>query len=106
MSLGIRKNDVVVVLSGRARGKKGKVLGVNSVKHRAVVEGVNVIKRFARKTRKNPQGGVVDQEASIAISSLALFCSHCNRGRRFRTGVLKDGTKTRTCAKCENVIGQ
>ncbi len=105
MGLGIRKNDLVVVLAGRSRGKKGKVLGINAAKNRAMIEGVNLIKRYVRKTRKNPQGGLVDQEASVAISSLALFCSHCNRGRRFRTGVLKDGSKTRTCVECENVIG-
>ena len=105
MSLGIRKNDMVVVLSGRGRGKRGKVLRVDPASHRAKVEGVNVTKRFARRTKRNPQGGVIEQEAPIAVSNLALFCTHCNAGRRFRTATLQDGSKSRTCAECENLIG-
>lgn len=105
MSLGIRKNDQVIVLTGKARGKKGKVVRLDFAKNRAFIEGVNLIKRFSRKTRKNPQGGLVEQEASIALSNLALLCAHCKRGVRFRTNVMRDGTKTRVCTECEGAVG-
>ncbi len=105
MSLGIRKNDTVMVLTGRGKGKRGKVLRVNASACRATVEGVNIVKKFARRTRKNPQGGVIEQETSIAMSNLALYCPACGKGRRFRTTASQDGSKTRACAECGNVAG-
>jgi len=104
MALRIRKNDQVVVLNGREKGKKGRVVRFAGM--RAVIEGVNLIKKFARKSRKNPQGGQVEQEASIALSNIALFCAHCSKGVRFRTKQLKDGSKSRICADCDAVLGQ
>jgi large subunit ribosomal protein L24 len=104
MSLRIRKNDQVVVLTGREKGKKGRV--VRFAGSRAFVEGVNLIKKFARRTQKNPQGGQVEQEASISLSNLALFCAQCSKGVRFRTIESKDGSKSRVCADCDNALGQ
>lgn len=99
MSLSIRKGDSVVIISGKEKGKRGKVLRLSKDGSRAFIEGANLMKRFARKTRQNPQGGLMTQEASIHISNLALYNDKLSRGVRFRTQVLADGSKTRVCAK-------
>lgn len=99
MPLSIRKGDSVVVISGKEKGKRGKVLRLSKDGSRAYIEGVNLVKRFARKTRQNPQGGLMTEEASIHLSNLALFNDKLSRGVRFRTRVLADGSKTRVCVK-------
>lgn len=104
MGLRIRKNDQVVVISGKEKGKKGRV--VRSEGERVFVEGINMITKFARKTRKNPQGGQVHQEASISLSNLALFCAQCAKGVRFRVKEANDGSKTRVCVECDSIVGQ
>ncbi|MGA9117495.1 MAG: 50S ribosomal protein L24 [Bacteroidota bacterium] len=68
----IRKNDTVMVISGNARGKTGKVLKVYPEKHRVIVEGVNIIKRHTRPRQKNPQGGIIQKEAPIHVSNVML----------------------------------
>ena len=99
MSLSIRKGDSVVVITGKEKGKKGRVMRLSLDGSRAYIEGLNLMKRFARKTRQNPQGGLVTQEASIHLSNLALYNDKLSRGVRFRTRVLADGSKTRICVK-------
>ena len=91
----IKKNDTVFVLSGKSKGKTGKVLAVIPVKNRAIVEGVNMIKKHARRTRDDQQGGIVHREASINISNLAIFCKGCNRPAKVGFSKLNDGTKNR-----------
>ena len=99
MALSIRKGDAVIVMSGKEKGKRGKILRLSKDGLRAYVEGINLMKRFARKTRQNPQGGLMTQEASIHLSNLALLNDKLGRGVRFRTRVLTDGSKTRVCVK-------
>ena len=99
MALSIRKGDSVIVMSGKEKGKRGKVLRLNLDGTRAYIEGVNLVKRFVRKTRQNPQGGQMSSEASIHLSNLALYNDKLSRGVRFRTRVLTDGSKTRVCVK-------
>lgn len=104
-SLHVRKNDQVEVLSGRDRGKRGKVLRVIPARDRAVVERVNVIKRHTRPNpQRNIKGGVVEREASVHVSNLMLVCPECNESTRVRHKTLTDGRKVRTCAACEGVI--
>lgn len=99
MGLSIRKGDSVVIISGKEKGKRGKVLRLSPDGSRAYIEGVNLVKRFVRKTRQNPQGGQMTSEASIHLSNLALYNDKLSRGVRFRTRILADGSKTRICAK-------
>lgn len=107
MSLRLRKSDVVVVLKGRGAGKRGKILRFEaSGPLRAYVEGVNLVKRFVRRTRQNPQGGSVERESAIAVGNLALYCNQCGKPARYRTQLLKDGTKSRHCVKCKSVLGE
>lgn len=68
----VKKNDVVVVISGTQRGKRGKVLEVLRTKNRVLVEGVNLIKKSQRKSQENPQGGIVEREGALPISNVML----------------------------------
>ena len=101
----IRKNDQVVVITGRDRGKRGKVLRIFPGRNRAIVERINMIKRH---TRPNPQqnikGGVVEREGSIHVSNLMVVCGECDRPTRPRHKLLNDGRKARLCHQCEGVI--
>jgi large subunit ribosomal protein L24 len=92
----VRKGDLVVVISGASKGKKGKVLRV--IGDRVVVEKVAMIKRHTRPSQKNPQGGIVDKEGTIHISNVQLFDDKTDRGTRTKI-VLDDGKKVRVGAK-------
>ena len=100
----IKKNDIVYVLAGRDSGKTGKVFMVMPKRGRALVEGINYVKKHARKTKQDQQGGIIQKESSIHLSNLALFCKSCNRAARIGINVLADGTKARFCKKCKEVI--
>ncbi len=100
----IRKNDLVQVIKGKDKGKKGKVLRFFPDSKRAIVEGINTVKQFKRKTQQDPQGGIVSVEAPISISNLAFFCKKCNRGVRLGYMLLKDGEKSRFCKSCKEVV--
>jgi large subunit ribosomal protein L24 len=101
----IRRNDNVVVITGKDRGKRGRVLKVDPAKNRLVVEGVNFIKRH---TKPNPQrqikGGVVEREASLHASNVQLVCPECDKPTRLGRKILGDGRKVRICRKCEGVV--
>lgn len=95
----IKKNDTVTVISGEEAGKTGKVLHVYGEKGRAIVEGLNLVKKCLRKTQENPQGGIVEKEGTLAISNLMLHCPDCKKGVRIRRDM--DGQKRiRKCKGC------
>lgn len=97
----IKKNDVVVVLQGKDRGKTGKVLKVIPEKRKVIVEKINFIKEFIRRDpSKNVQGGIMEKEAPIHASNVMLFCAECSQGVHVRVKMLEDGSKTRVCYKC------
>lgn len=100
----IKKNDMIVVLAGRDKGKTGKVLALLPRRSRAIVEGVNFVKKHTRRTRENEKGGIVQKESTIDISNLALFCKGCNRPTKVGFNILKDGTKMRFCKRCKEVF--
>nr|WP_162490102.1 50S ribosomal protein L24 [Moorella thermoacetica] len=100
----VKKGDTVMVITGKDAGKKGKVLSVEPARGRVVVEGVNIVKRHTRPTQKMPQGGIIEKEAPVASSNVMLFCNKCNRPTRIGHQILADGTKTRVCKKCGEVI--
>ncbi len=104
--MDVTKNDMVLVISGNDKGKTGKVLRVFPDDWRITIENVNFVKRHARPTTSNPQGGIVEREAPIHVSNVMLFCSKCNRGTRVRHKSLSDerSTKVRICARCGEVI--
>lgn len=100
----IKKNDTVKVISGRDRGKTGRVLKIFPKEHRALVEGINYVKRHTRPTRQDQQGGIITKESPIDISNLLLLCKSCNRPTRVGFTILSDGTKARQCKKCKEII--
>ncbi|MCM8770952.1 MAG: 50S ribosomal protein L24 [Candidatus Omnitrophica bacterium] len=100
----IRRGDIVTVIKGKDKGKTGKVLKVFREKNSAIVEGINLVKKHLRRRSQEEQAGIVSIEAPVAISNLMLFCKHCNRPRRVGFTILKDGSKSRICKSCKEVI--
>ena len=101
----IRRNDTVVVTTGKDSGKRGRVLKVLPVRNRLVVEGVNIIKRHTRPNpQKNVKGGIVEREASLHASNVQLVCPECSKTTRIGHRILNDGRKVRICRKCEGVV--
>lgn len=88
----IRKNDMVMVISGNARGKTGKVLKVFPERKRVIVEGVNIIKRHTRPNQKNPQGGILQREGPIHVSNVMLLDPKTNEATRVGTKITTDDT--------------
>ena len=105
MALGIRKGDKVKVLAGRDRGKTGKVIEVYPKKARALVEGINMVKKHMRKSQQHPQGALISKELPIHVSNLSLLDP--TNGKTTRLGVLvaTDGSKQRIAVKSKAVIG-
>lgn len=100
----IRKNDEVVVIAGKAKGQRGKVMRVNRAKDRVVVEKVNLVKRHQRPTQTNPTGGIITKEAPIHVSNVNLYCEKCNGPVRVGHKLLEDGKKVRVCKGCGETI--
>jgi large subunit ribosomal protein L24 len=100
----IKRGDTVAVISGKEKGKKGKVLHCIPKSERAIVEALNMITRHERPSQQNPQGGMVQREAPIHASNLKVICTKCNQPTRVGRKILEDGSKVRTCKKCSEII--
>ena len=100
----IRKNDTVIIIAGKDRGKKGKVRHVFLEEDRVVVEGVNMIKRHSRARGVARQAGIIELEAPIHVSNVKLLCSKCGKPSRVGFYFLSDGKKVRICRSCREVI--
>lgn len=105
----IKKGDSVLVIAGDEKGKTGKVLKVFPDKNRAIVEGVNFIKRHTRQTRRAQKGGIIEKEASVNVSNLLVYCSKCSSPTRVSFKVLQPesgekSSKVRICRKCGEII--
>ena len=99
-TVGIRKGDEVQVVGGKDRGRRGRVVNVLPKEGRVMVEGIARVTRHSRPSKKNPQGGLVQQEAFIDLSNIQVVCRNC--GRPTRIGHRIDGgVKTRICRRCE-----
>lgn len=100
----IRKNDMVLVIAGKDKGKKGKVRQALPKKDMVFVEGVNMVKRHSRARRAARQAGIIELEAPIHVSNVMLICSKCNKPTRVGYRFLADGRKARICRVCYEVI--
>lgn len=100
----IRKNDMVLVIAGKDRGKKGKVRFAYPKDERLLVEGINFIKRHSRARGTVRQAGIIEREAPINVSNVMLLCSKCNHPARVGFRFLADGKKVRICRSCGEVI--
>lgn len=102
--LSIRKGDRVEVIAGKDKGKKGKVLLALPKEERVMVEGITMIKRHVRPTRKVPQGGIQEREAPIHVSNVQVICPSCGQPTRIGYRIAESGKKVRVCRKCEGDI--
>ena len=100
----IRKNDTVLVITGKDKGKKGKVRFAYPKKERVLVEGINFIKRHMRATGQVRQAGIIEREAPVHVSNVMLLCNKCNHPTRVGFHYLEDGRKVRACRSCGEVI--
>lgn len=103
MAAKIKRDDFVLVISGKDKGKRGKVLRVIPKESRVVVEGVNIVKKHQKPTPTRP-GGIIEMAAPIHISNVMLVCPRCNRPTRVGFTFLEDGRKVRVCKKCKENI--
>lgn len=103
MSLGLKKNDTVLVIAGKEKGKKGRVLSVDRSKDRVIVEKINLIKKHMKPNRVYTQGGIIEKEAPLQRSNLMLVCPKCDKATRIQTADF-DGSRSRVCKKCKEVI--
>ncbi len=102
--LKIRKNDIVKIMSGKEKGKVGRVLKVDGERERVFVEKINMVKRHAKPSKAHPQGGVVEKEAPLAYSNVLLMCDKCNKPTRVRMIVEESGARSRACRRCGTPI--
>lgn len=100
----IRKNDTVLVIAGKDKGKKGKVRYAYPKDERLLVEGINFIKKHSKAVSQNRPAGIIEREAPISVSDVMLMCSKCNHPTRIGFRFLEDGKKVRICRICHEVI--
>jgi large subunit ribosomal protein L24 len=102
--LKLRKGDTVHVIKGKDRGKRGRIITLFVERKKALVEGINLLKKHKRRTRDDQQGGIVSIEAPISISNLMFFCKNCNRPSRVGFKIMENKAKARYCKACKEVI--
>ena len=102
--LHVRQGDTVVIITGKDKGKKGKVLRVVPDKGRVMIEGVNIVKKHKKPTQKTMQAGIISQEALVAASNVMVVCPRCNTPARTGSKILEDGRTVRTCGNCGEVV--
>jgi len=100
----IRKNDNVLIIVGKDKGKKGKVRKAMPDKECVIVEGFNLIKRHSKSKGKTRQAGIFELEAPIPISNVMIICNKCNKPVRLGYRQLDDGNKARFCRSCSEII--
>lgn len=101
----LKKNDVVKVISGKEKGRQGKILKLFPEKEAALVERLNFMKRHTRAGGKaSQQGGIIEKEAPIKLAKLVLVCPKCSKTARTGNKILDDGTKVRVCKRCGEQI--
>ena len=100
----IRKGDTVKMLSGRDKGKTGKVIRVITDKKKALVEQINIVKKHSKPTQKAPQGGIIEKETPVDMSNMMLVCGRCHKGTRLKVKKLENANRVRICRHCGEII--
>ena len=100
IKMNIKKDDVVVVLSGKDKGKQGKVLEVMPKERKVVVEKINMVSRHTKPRRQGDQGGIIQKEAPLYACKVQRVCPKCNKATRPAHKLLADGKKVSVCTKC------
>lgn len=102
--LHVKRGDTVQVISGKEKGKSGKILKAYPGKGRVIVEHVNMIKRHTKRRSQGQGGGIIEREGTLHASNLLLVCPSCRKATRLGHKMLEDGTKARVCKKCGEVV--
>jgi large subunit ribosomal protein L24 len=102
--MDIRKNDTVLVIAGKDKGKRGRVRFAYPRKERLLVEGINFVKKHSRAQGAVRQAGIIEREAPIHVSNVMLICAKCNKPARVGSRFLADGRKVRFCRVCGEVV--
>jgi len=100
----VKREDIVMVISGKDRGKKGKVLKTIPSENKIIVEGVNFTKKHQRPTNQYREGGIIERESPIYVSKVMVVCPNCNKPTRVAHKILENGEKVRACKKCGEII--
>ena len=100
----VKTGDTVVVLSGKDKGKQGKVLQVSPKEGKVIVEGLNIATKHVKPRRQGEQGGIVEAEAAMYASKVQLVCPKCGKATRIGHKILEDGSKVRVCKSCNEEI--
>ncbi len=102
--LHVKKGDTVLVISGDDRGKKGKVLEVSPKEGKIIVEGLNMVKKHVKPRKMGDAGGIVEAEGAMYACKVQVVCPHCGKPTRIGRKTFEDGTKSRICVKCKEVL--
>jgi large subunit ribosomal protein L24 len=102
--VNIKTGDTVIIMSGRDRGEKGKVIAVSPKEGKVIVEGRNMVTKHVKPRKMGEQGGIIKAEGAIYASKVQILCPHCDKPTRVAHKIYDDGTKERVCAKCHEVI--
>ncbi len=100
MAIKLKKNDNVMVLAGKEKGRSGKIIRIDTKKNRVYIEKINMIKRHIKPRSAQEPGGIIDKEAPVNISNVGLYCPKCKRAVRFSVRISDKGKKIRLCKKC------
>jgi large subunit ribosomal protein L24 len=100
----VRKGDQVVVIAGKEKGKRGRVMRLLTGQGRVVIERINMVKRHTKPTQRNPRGGILEKEGSVEASNVALWCGKCVAPRRAKVDEKEGQPKRRICVKCGTVF--
>nr|NSL47899.1 50S ribosomal protein L24 [Dendrosporobacter quercicolus DSM 1736] len=100
----VKKGDTVLVLSGKDKGKKGKIVAALPKKGKVIVEGINTVKRHTKPSQSAPQGGIVVKEAPLHSAKVMLVCPACAQPTRIKKSALANGSSVRACKKCGEIV--
>ena len=100
----VKTGDTVIIISGRDRGKKGKVLAVSPKEGKVIIEGRNMVSKHVKARKMGDQGGIIDAEGAMYASKVMVICPHCNKPTRVGRKKFADGTKSRICKRCGDTL--
>ncbi|MBZ4642785.1 MAG: large subunit ribosomal protein [Deferribacteres bacterium] len=100
----LKKDDPIVVIAGKEKGKTSKVLKIDRAKSKIYAEGLNIVKRHVKPNQLNPEGGIIEKEMPIHVSNVMYLCKKCDKGVRLGYKVLESGEKKRFCRSCGEII--
>ncbi|MGC8976063.1 MAG: 50S ribosomal protein L24 [Candidatus Ratteibacteria bacterium] len=104
MKYKLKKGDIVQVIKGKDRGKKGRIIKIFREEGKVLVEGVNFVKKHTRPKKVDATGGIIQIEKPISISNVNFFCLKCSKPTRLGIKFLEDGSKVRFCKKCNEIV--